>query len=54
MIDQIVEISKDMKLKTIYGHVASNNYKMIKMCTKKGFKIETSYEETAKVMLDLS
>jgi len=54
LIDHIIEIGKDMKLEAIYGQVASNNYKMINLCERKGFKIEMSYEETAKAILDLS
>ena len=53
LIDYIVEIGKDMDLKTIYGYVISNNLKMINLCTKKGFKMEPVDEDLAKASLDL-
>jgi acetyltransferase len=54
LLDTIIEISKDMHLKTIYGYVSSNNPIMINLCTKKGFKMEPSDEETLFATLDLS
>jgi RimJ/RimL family protein N-acetyltransferase len=43
-----------MRLEKIYGYVISNNYKMIRVCDKKGFKMETLDEDTIKVSLALS
>jgi len=43
-----------MRLEKIYGYVISNNYKMIRVCDKKGFKMETLDEDTVKVSLALS
>jgi acetyltransferase len=54
LIDYIVGIAKDLRLEKIYGDVISNNYKMMRLCEKKGFKMETLDEETAKVSLVLS
>ncbi|MEM3641313.1 MAG: GNAT family N-acetyltransferase, partial [Candidatus Bathyarchaeia archaeon] len=53
LVDYIIEIGRDMQLETIYGYVISNNFKMIHLCTKKGFKIEPFDEETDKVTLNL-
>jgi hypothetical protein len=36
-----------MRVDKIYGYVSANNYKMLNMCRKKGFKVETFDEETA-------
>lgn len=52
-VDYIVEISKDIRLEKIYGYVITNNYKMIKLCTKKGFNMETLDEDTIKATLAL-
>ncbi len=52
-MDSLVEIAKDMKLKRIYGYVFASNYKMLDMCSKKGFKTEPLDEDTVKVTLNL-
>jgi acetyltransferase len=54
LIDYIIEISKDMHLKTIYGYVISDNAKMVHLCNKKGFKMTPVDEEIRKATLDLS
>ncbi len=54
LIDYIVGIAKDMQLENIYGYVIANNYKMIKLCEKKGFRMETLDEDTIRVTLSLS
>ncbi|MDH5481910.1 MAG: bifunctional acetate--CoA ligase family protein/GNAT family N-acetyltransferase [Candidatus Bathyarchaeota archaeon] len=54
LMDYIIEISKDMDLKTIYGYVISNNIKMVNLCAKKGFKMEPTDEELSKATLDIS
>jgi acetyltransferase len=43
----LAELGKDMRVDKIYGYVSANNYKMLNMCRKKGFKVETFDEETA-------
>ncbi|HLE74889.1 MAG TPA: bifunctional acetate--CoA ligase family protein/GNAT family N-acetyltransferase [Candidatus Bathyarchaeia archaeon] len=53
LIDYIASIGKDMRLAKIYGYVIFNNYKMIRLCDKKGFKMETLDEDTVKVSLAL-
>jgi hypothetical protein len=37
----------------IYGYVSAYNYKMLQLCKKKGFKVETFDEETTKASLFL-
>jgi acetyltransferase len=54
LIDYVIEIGKDMSLKTIYGFVVSGNAKMVHLCTKKGFKMERIDEDLTKATLDLS
>jgi len=54
LMDYIIEIGKDMDLKTIYGYVISSNTKMMHLCSKKGFKMEPVDEEITKVNFDLS
>ncbi|MCJ7560782.1 bifunctional acetate--CoA ligase family protein/GNAT family N-acetyltransferase [Candidatus Bathyarchaeota archaeon] len=54
LIDYIASIAKDMHLEKIIGYVISNNYKMIRLCEKKGFAMETLDEDTIKALLTLS
>ena len=54
LVDYIIEIGKDMGLETIGGDILSRNLKMIRLCTKKGFKMETVDEEITKATLELS
>jgi len=42
-----------MKLETIYGHMISDNGKMIYLCIKKGFQMEPAEEGIAKGVLKL-
>lgn len=53
LMDLLIEIGKDMRVNRIYGYVSSNNYKMLQLCKKKGFKVETFDEETTKTSLIL-
>jgi acetyltransferase len=53
LMDLLVEIGKDMRVDKIYGYVSANNYKMLQLCKKKGFKVETFDEETTKASLVL-
>jgi acetyltransferase len=53
LVDYIIDIGKDMGLKTIGGDILSRNLKMIHLCTKKGFKMKTADEETTKATLKL-
>jgi acetyltransferase len=54
LVNCIVSIAKDIRLEKIYGYAIANNYKMIRLCDKKGFKMETLDEDTVKVSLALS
>jgi acetyltransferase len=54
LVDYIIEIGKDMGLETIGGDVLSRNFKMIRLCTNKGFKMEPVDEDTVKAVLKLS
>lgn len=54
LMDNIVEIGKDMGLDTIYGLVSSENTKMVELCTKKGFRTERFDDELTKATLMMS
>jgi len=54
LVDYVVKISKDMRLKTIGGAILSRNPKMIRLCTKKGFKMEPVDEDTVRATMKLS
>jgi acetyltransferase len=53
LMDSILDVARDMHLEQIFAYVIPNNYKMLKLCGKKGFKVETVDEETAKASLTL-
>jgi acetyltransferase len=53
LMDLLVEIGHDMRVDKIYGYVSASNYKMLQLCKKKGFKVETFDEETTKASLFL-
>jgi len=53
LMDLLVEMGKDMRVDKIYGYVSANNYKMLKLCKKKGFRVEIFDEETTKASLFL-
>ncbi|MCW4046215.1 MAG: bifunctional acetate--CoA ligase family protein/GNAT family N-acetyltransferase [Candidatus Bathyarchaeota archaeon] len=46
LMDSLIEIGRDMGVKKIYGYVMADNYKMLQLCKKKGFTVETLDEET--------
>jgi len=46
LMDFVVDISKDLKVNTIYSQVNSFNTKMISLCSKKGFETEPVDEYT--------
>jgi GNAT superfamily N-acetyltransferase len=55
LMDYIIDVAKDMRLERIFGYVISNNYKMLELCKKKSFKMETLEDgETVKASLALS
>ena len=53
LMDCVIDIGKDMGLETIYGYVISNNARMIRVCTRKGFNLEPVDEDTQKAILKL-
>jgi acetyltransferase len=46
LMDSLIEIARDMHVKRIYGYVMADNSKMLQLCKKKGFTVETLDEET--------
>ena len=54
LMDYIINVAKDMRLERIFACVLSNNYKMLRLSEKKGFKLEMLDEETVKASLNLS
>jgi acetyltransferase len=53
LMDLLAEMGKDMRVDKIYGYVSANNYKMLQLCKKKGFRVEPFDEETVKASLFL-
>lgn len=55
LMDYLIEVAKDLRLQKIFGYVMSDNHKMLELCKKKGFKLETlDDEETLKASLALT
>jgi len=54
LVDCSIEIGKNMGLETIGGDMLSGNFKMIRLCTEKGFKIEPVDEDTVRAVFKLS
>ena len=53
LMDGIINIAKDLRLEKIYGYVLVNNFKMLHLCEKKGFKTETYDEDVVKLTLKI-
>jgi len=53
MFEYIIEISRDMGLKRIFGEIQAENTRMIHICCKKGFEVKRIDEETYLATLDL-
>jgi len=53
LLDHIINVGKDMGLKTIFGEILAENTRMIHLCNKKRFKIEQLDEESYLASLDL-
>jgi len=51
LMDQILAVARDMRIEQLFAYVLSNNYKMLNLCKKKGFRLETLDEETVKASL---
>ncbi|MEM3596833.1 MAG: bifunctional acetate--CoA ligase family protein/GNAT family N-acetyltransferase [Candidatus Bathyarchaeia archaeon] len=54
LVDYIIEICKEMGLRTMYGIVSTNNSRMIHICTKRGFHMEPYGEDLVKATLNLT
>jgi len=52
-IDYLIAIGRDIELKTIYGDVLSKNFKMLRLCEKKGFEMKPVDEEMTLATLKL-
>ena len=50
-MDYIISMAGNMRLETIVGYVTSSNHKMLTLCKKKGFGLETLDEDTVKASL---
>jgi acetyltransferase len=46
MVDYIIQVADDMRLKTLFGEILRKNYKMKHIVTSKGFEIEPLDDET--------
>ncbi|MEM2110832.1 MAG: bifunctional acetate--CoA ligase family protein/GNAT family N-acetyltransferase [Candidatus Bathyarchaeia archaeon] len=53
MFDYIIEISKDMGLKRIFGEILAENTKIMHICCSRGFEIKSIDEETYLATLNL-
>jgi acetyltransferase len=53
LMDYIIDIAKDFRLSKIYSQVDPENFKMLGLCTKKGFEINPVDEFTTKTSLTL-
>jgi len=53
MFDYIIEISKDMGLKRVFGEILAENTKMMHICNTRGFEIKPIDEETYLATLEL-
>ncbi|MEM3041133.1 MAG: bifunctional acetate--CoA ligase family protein/GNAT family N-acetyltransferase, partial [Nitrososphaerota archaeon] len=53
MLDYIIEIGKDMRLKRIFGEILAENTKMMHICYTRGFETKPVDEETYLATLDL-
>ena len=54
LVDSIIEIGKDMGLKTIGADILSRNFRAIHLCTKKGFTMKSVDLDLTKATLNLS
>ena len=53
LMEQIIEVAKDMRLESIFGYVIANNDKMLEMCSRLGARTQPMDEETVKVTFPL-
>jgi len=53
LLEHIIDVGRDMGLKTIFGEILAENTRMIHLCYKRGFRIERVDEESYLASLDL-
>ncbi len=53
LMGYITDIAKDMNLETIYSHVSRDNFKMIGLCSKRGFEMRELDEFTVNMSMTL-
>jgi acetyltransferase len=53
LMDQIIDVAKDMHLENVYGFTVPDNYRMIGLSVKKGFETKTLDEYTVKMSLTI-
>ncbi len=53
LMGYITDIAKDMNLETIYSHVSHDNFKMIGLCSKRGFEMRELDEFTVNMSMTL-
>ena len=53
LMDTLATIARDKKLEQIHGYVLANNYKMLTLCYRKGFKSTLLDEYTVEVTLSI-
>jgi acetyltransferase len=53
-MDLLIKVAKDKKLKQVHGFVLANNFKMLTLCYRKGFKSTSLDEYTVEVTLPLT
>jgi len=54
LMDTLIKMAKDKHLNKIYGYVMANNYKMLNLCNRLGFKTDQVDDETTLRSIDLS
>ena len=54
LMGSLIQIAKDKHLEKIYGYVMANNYKMLNLCNRLGFKTDQVDDETTLRSIDLS
>jgi acetyltransferase len=54
LVNQIIEISKELGVDTLSADVLTSNRKMLSLCKRTGFELKKSDEETQKATLKLS
>ncbi len=53
LVDMLIGVAQEKSLSTIYGIVLSDNYRMLNICRKSGFRLEPMPEGLTRVELAL-